>query len=173
MEERSLSGACSSLELSSAPHHLNYEVQYPYGEPAISGRIYPCRGMVLTVLYLTVPVDKEGGRGAPTTSALCGDQRDPSVGGSCFLLLFAQDARGLCRMESLLSLAKHSNTRAGQWKTTRATSTGCERTSILHQLPSATAAIAVHSNEGSWRISTPSMTPTAAYSASGDLRGVS
>jgi hypothetical protein len=64
MEERSLSGACSSLELSSAPHHLNYEVQYPYGEPAISGRIYPCRGMVLTVLYLTVPVDKEGRRGA-------------------------------------------------------------------------------------------------------------
>jgi hypothetical protein len=172
MEERSLSGACSSLKLSCARHHhLNYyEVQYSYGEPAISGRIYPCRGMVL---YLTVPVDKEGACGAPTTTTLCGDQRDPSVGGSCFLLLFAQDARGLCRMESLLSLAKHSNTRAGQWKTTRATSTGCERTSILHQLPSATAAIAVHSNEGSWRISTPSMTPTAAYSASGDLRGVS
>ena len=56
---RSLSGACSSLKLSCAPHHLNlnYEVQYleyPSDGPAISGRIHPCRG----IWYLIVPVNK-------------------------------------------------------------------------------------------------------------------
>lgn len=74
---------CSSLKLSCAPHHLSYEVQQYLFRRA--GNIRPY--MYLPVPWYMLPrrTCRQGVRGAPTTTApLCGDQRDPSVGGSSF-----------------------------------------------------------------------------------------
>jgi hypothetical protein len=91
-------------------------------------------------------------RGAVTTTAtaLCGDESDPSVGGSRSRRSWTMDARDRpCKMETCSASQSTPKYEPANEKRSEATRPVRGQTSVLHRHPAATAEIAVTSTEGS------------------------
>lgn len=81
-------------------------------EPATSRCIHPCRTNKFLVPRLTSC--RQGVLSAPTTSVLCGEKRDPSVGGSRFWMLFVHDSRLHVQRKACSASQSISKSPAGQ-----------------------------------------------------------